>query len=277
MTAAEANPLSETRRLTLGRRARLLAMASVSYNVLEAVVAIAAGAAAGSVALVGFGLDSTVEVASGLIIIWQFSHRVPEAREQRALRMLAASFFALAGYVGFESARALIGGADPDPSRVGIGLAVLSLAVMPALSWAQRRTGRQLGSRAVVADGTQTLLCTYLSAVLLAGLVLNATLGWSWADPLAGMVIAAVAAREGLEAWRGEGCCGTSRDAGEHPDEAPDQCGCSLTTEPADTAESSADVQGRARPSDADTATHGTGAGTDGGGRTRGICVRRFC
>lgn len=246
MTAAEASPPSAVRRLVLGRRARLLALASVSYNVLEAVVAIAAGAAAGSVALVGFGLDSTVEVASGLIIIWQFSHRVPEEREQRALRMLAVSFFALAGYVGFESARALIGGGDPDPSRVGIGLAVLSLAVMPALSWAQRRTGRQLGSRSVVADGTQTLLCTYLSAVLLAGLVLNATLGWSWADPLAALVIAAVAAREGLEAWRGEGCCGTSPDVGEQDDEARAQCGCPPSTEPSDTAESGAGLDGRA-------------------------------
>lgn len=210
MTASEAQPLGDARRLALGRRATFLAAASVTYNLLEAVVAIAAGAAAGSVALVGFGLDSTVEVASGLIIIWQFSHRVPEARERQALRMLAISFFALAGYVGFESARALVSGGDPDPSRVGIGLAVVSLAVMPALSWAQRRTGRELGSRAVVADGTQTLLCTYLSAVLLVGLVLNATLGWSWADPLAGLVIAFVAAREGLEAWRGEDCCGPS-------------------------------------------------------------------
>jgi divalent metal cation (Fe/Co/Zn/Cd) transporter len=238
--------LSHAHRLALGRRARLLAFASVSYNVLEAVVAIAAGAAAGSVALVGFGLDSTVEVASGLIILWQFSHRVPEAREQRALRMLAVSFFALAGYVGFESTRALFGGGDPHPSRVGIGLAALSLAVMPALSWAQRRTGRQLGSRAVVADGTQTLLCTYLSAALLAGLVLNATLGWSWADPVAGLVIAVVAAREALEAWRGEGCCAPSPDAGEDLEKAPDHCGCPLSSEPTATAESGAGVEGRA-------------------------------
>lgn len=215
----------------------------VAVVAVVAVGAIAAGAAAGSVALVGFGLDSTVEVASGLIIIWQCSHRVPEAREQRALRMLAVSFVALAGYVGFESARALIGGGDPDRSRVGIGLTVLSLAVMPALSWTQRRTGRQLGSRAVVADGTQTLLCTYLSAVLLVGLVLNATLGWSWADPLAGLVIAAVAAREGLEAWRGEGCCDTSPDAGARVVEARDECGCPL---PTDTAESGRGIEGRA-------------------------------
>ncbi len=205
-----AGPVSPERRRALGRRARLLALASVTYNLLEAAVAIAAGVVAGSVALVGFGLDSSIEVASGLIILWQFSHRLPESREQRALRMLAVSFFALAGYVGIQSLRALLGSAEPEPSTVGIALAVASLLVMPALSWAQRRTGRQLGSRAVVADGTQTLLCTYLSAVLLVGLVLNATLGWAWADPVAGLVIAAVAAREGLEAWRGESCCDAS-------------------------------------------------------------------
>ena len=120
---------------------------------------------------------------------------------------MAVSFFALAAYVTFESVRALTGGRDPDPSPVGIGLAAASLLIMPFLSWAQRRTGRALGSNAVVADSTQTLLCTYLSAVLLVGLVLNATLGWSWADPVAGLVIAVVAVKEGREAWRGEGCC----------------------------------------------------------------------
>jgi divalent metal cation (Fe/Co/Zn/Cd) transporter len=197
------------RRRLLGRRARLLAGASVSYNLVEAVVAVSAGLAAGSVALVGFGLDSLVEVSSGLVILWQFRHPMPESRERRALRLMAVSFFALAGYVTFESVRALVAGHDPDPSPLGIALASASLVVMPFLSWAQRRTGRELGSGAVVADSTQTLLCTYLSAVLLAGLVLNATLGWSWADPLAGLVIAAVALREGLGAWRGEeDCCG---------------------------------------------------------------------
>jgi divalent metal cation (Fe/Co/Zn/Cd) transporter len=194
-------------RRQLSRRAQLLAGASVTYNVIEAIVAITAGLVAGSVALVGFGLDSVVEVSSGLIILWQFRHRLPESRERQALRMLAFSFFALAAYVTFESLRSLIGGSDPDVSPVGIGLAVASLIVMPFLSWAQRRTGKALGSNAVVADGTQTLLCTYLSAVLLVGLVLNATLDWGWADPIAGLVIAAVAVREGVEAWKGEGCC----------------------------------------------------------------------
>ncbi len=203
------------RRRQLGRRARLLAAASVSYNGIEAVIAISAGLVAGSIALVGFGLDSIVEVSSGLIVLWQFRHPLPESRERRALRLMALSFFALAAYVTVESLRALLGGHEAEPSAVGMGLAVASLTIMPFLSWAQRRTGRSLGSNAVVADSSQTLLCAYLSAVLLVGLALNATLGWSWADPVAGLVIAAVAVREGLGAWRGEGCaCGPGRMAG---------------------------------------------------------------
>ena len=183
-------------RRKLGRRAQLLAGASVTYNVVEAVVAVVAGVVAGSVALVGFDLDSVVEVSSGLIILWQFRHRLPETRERQGLRLLAVSFFVLAAYVTEESVGALAAGSRADTSLVGIGLASASLCVMPVLSLAQRRTGRALGSTTVVADGTQTLLCTYLSAVLLVGLVLNATLGWWWADPLAGLVIAAVAAKE---------------------------------------------------------------------------------
>jgi divalent metal cation (Fe/Co/Zn/Cd) transporter len=198
-------------RARLGRRAQLLAAAGVAYNAVEAAVAIAAGAVAGSTALVAFGLDSVVEVSSGLVILWQFRHPVPAERERVALRLIAVSFLALAAYVVVDSARALLGPADPAASPVGIGLAIASLLVMPWLSRAQRRTGRALGSGAVVADSTQTLLCTYLSAVLLLGLVLNATLGWSWADPVAGLVIAAVAVREGLEAWRGETCCDDCR------------------------------------------------------------------
>ena len=148
------------RRRQLGRRAQLLAAASVSYNLIEAVIAITAGLVAGSIALVGFGLDSVVEVSSGLIILWQFRHALPESRERRALRLMALSFFALAAYVAFESVRALVGGHEPAPSPVGIGLAAASLVIMPFLSWAQRRTGRSLGSNAVVADSTQTLLPT---------------------------------------------------------------------------------------------------------------------
>ena len=223
--------LGASQKARLGRRAQLLRAASVSYNVFEAVIAITAGLVAGSVALVGFGLDSVVEVSSGLIIVWQFRHRLPESRERQALRLMAFSFFALAAYVAFESVRALVTGHDPNSSPIGIGLAAASLVVMPFLSWAQRRTGKALGSNAVVADSTQTLLCSYLSAVLLVGLVLNATLGWSWADPLVGLVIAGVAVKEGREAWRGEGCCrpvGTGHthdDAGRCADgTCPDGC-----------------------------------------------------
>lgn len=214
--------LSAGDRTHLGRRAQLLAGASMTYNVIEAVIAITAGIVAGSVALVGFGLDSVVEVSSGFIILWQFWHKMPETREKQALRLMAFSFFALAAYVTFESVRALLGSAEPAASPVGIGLAAASLVIMPFLSWAQRRTGRALGSNAVVADSTQTLLCTYLSAVLLVGLVLNASLGWSWADPVAGLIIAAVAVKEGREAWRGEGGCAPTRLG----DAEADGCGC---------------------------------------------------
>jgi Co/Zn/Cd efflux system component len=197
---------SPDNRRRLGRRAQLLAAASVGYNLLEAAVAVIAGAAAGSVALIGFGLDSLAEVGSGLVILWQFRHPVPESRERSALRLIGLSFLALAAYVTIESVRSLADAGEAAASPVGIGVAALSLLIMPVLSLAQRRTGRALGSGSVVADSTQTLLCTYLSAVLLAGLLLNALLGWSWADPAAGLVIAAVAAREGIEAWRGENC-----------------------------------------------------------------------
>lgn len=230
-TKTDASSSEGSDRRRLGRRAQLLAATSVVYNVVEAVIAITAGVLAGSVALIGFGLDSVVEVSSGLIILWQFRHSMPETRERRALRLMALSFFALAAYVSFESVRALMSGHEPDSSAIGIGLAATSLLVMPFLSWAQRRTGKALGSKAVVADSTQTLLCTYLSAVLLIGLVLNATLGWSWADPIAGLIIAAVAVKEGLEAWRGEGCCapGVHRESGqvETPTECADGC-CAL-------------------------------------------------
>ncbi|GAB4075259.1 cation transporter [Nostocoides australiense] len=195
------------RRATLLRRAQLLASASVAYNLIEGAIAITAGNIAGSSALVGFGLDSLVEVSSGLVILWQFRHALPESRERTAQRLIAVSFLALAMYLTVDAGHALLTGAQPENSPVGIGLALLSLAVMPFLSMWQRRTGRELGSASVQGDGTQTLLCTYLSAALLVGLLLNATLGWSWADLVAALVIAAVAAREGLENWRGEADC----------------------------------------------------------------------
>ncbi|MEO5853591.1 MAG: cation transporter [Nocardioides sp.] len=252
MTTSTSTPvLGAQARADLGRRARLLAGASVAYNVVEAVVAITAGLVAGSVALVGFGLDSVVEVSSGLIILWQFRHPLPQSRERQALRMMSLSFFALAGYVAVESVRSLVTGHSADPSPVGIGLAAASLLVMPFLSWAQRRTGRALGSNAVVADSTQTLLCTYLSAVLLVGLVLNATLGWSWADPIAGLVIAAVAVREGRQAWRGEGCCASSAGV---DDEVG--CGCADGTCTDGCCATTADALQIGRPRRADEAPH---------------------
>jgi divalent metal cation (Fe/Co/Zn/Cd) transporter len=200
-------PVTLPRRDVLARRVRLLVAATIAYNVVEAVVAISAGAAASSTALIGFGLDSIVEISSAAAVAWQFAARDPQTREKTALRIVALSFFALAGYVTVESARALLGGAEPDHSGVGLGLAAVSLVVMPVLSYAQRRAGRELGSRTAVADSKQTLLCTCLSAVLLVGLGLNSVLGWGWADPVAALVIAAIAAKEGREAWRGDACC----------------------------------------------------------------------
>jgi divalent metal cation (Fe/Co/Zn/Cd) transporter len=195
------------RRAALARRVRLLVAATITYNVVEAVVAIGAGTAASSTALIGFGLDSVIEVSSAAAVAWQFAGRDPEAREKTALRVIAVSFFALAAYVTVESVRALLGHGEAGHSSVGIALAAVSLAVMPVLSHAQRRAGRELGSRTAVADSKQTLLCTYLSAVLLVGLGLNSLFGWSWADPAAALVIAAVAVREGRSAWRGDACC----------------------------------------------------------------------
>lgn len=201
------DPLSPARRAILARRVRLLVAATISYNVVEAVVALTAGTLASSTALIGFGLDSVVEVSSAAALAWQFSGPNYEQREKAALRIIALSFFALAAYVAVDSLRALIGGQRADHSTVGLVLAAASLLVMPVLSLAQRRAGRQLGSRSAVADSKQTLLCTYLSAVLLVGLGFNALFGWWWADPLAALVIAVVAAKEGRDAWRGDTCC----------------------------------------------------------------------
>lgn len=206
MTAIALGP-PPARTAVLRRRVRLIVAATITYNVVEAVVAISAGTIADSSALVGFGLDSTVEVASALAVAWQFSRTDHQAREATALRLVGLSFLALAAYVSFESIRALLGAAEADHSPVGIALAALSLAIMPGLSLLERRTGRELGSASVVANSKQTLICSYLSAVLLVGLVLNSTLGWAWADPIAALVIAAMAAREGVNALRGESCC----------------------------------------------------------------------
>ncbi|BBX37052.1 integral membrane protein [Mycolicibacterium mageritense DSM 44476 = CIP 104973] len=200
------------RRTVLQRRIRWLVAATITYNVVEAIVAIGEGARVSSTALIGFGLDSAIEVSSAAAVAWQFSGSDPEARERTALRIIAFSFFALAAYVTVESIRSLAGAGEVRHSPVGIALTAASLAIMPMLSVAQRRAGRELGSRSVVADSKQTLLCTYLSAVVLAGLVLNTLFGWAWADPIAALLLAAVAVNEGREAWRGQTCCAASKD-----------------------------------------------------------------
>ncbi|WP_432044039.1 cation transporter [Streptomyces cadmiisoli] len=225
---------SPARRDVLTRRIRLLVAATITYNVIEAAVAITAGTLASSTALIGFGLDSVIEVSSAAAVAWQFSaseHQVREAREKTTLRIIAVSFLALAAYVTVDAVRALAGTGEAERSIPGIVIAALSLAVMPFLSAAQRRAGRELGSASAVADSKQTLLCTYLSAVLLAGLVLNATLGWSWADPAAALVIAAIAVKEGRDAWQGKGCCAPpaafpSADAKAACGNCPPGCDC---------------------------------------------------
>ncbi|MES5820879.1 cation transporter [Streptomyces sp. RG80] len=234
MTALSTGP-APARRDQLTRRIRLLVAATITYNVVEAIVAITAGTLASSTALIGFGLDSVIEVSSAAAVAWQFSapdHAVREAREETTLRIIAVSFFALAAYVAVDAVRALAGTGEAERSILGIVLAALSLLVMPFLSAAQRRAGRELGSLSAVADSRQTLLCTYLSAVLLAGLVLNATLGWSWADPAAALVIAVIAVKEGRDAWQGKGCCATptaATPASAIPVvAAADGCGCRL-------------------------------------------------
>ncbi|MEU5704900.1 cation transporter [Streptomyces aurantiacus] len=231
MAAISLGP-SPARRDVLARRVRLLVSATIAYNVVEAIVAITAGTIASSTALVGFGLDSVVEVSSAAAVAWQFSareHAVREAREKTTLRVIAVSFFVLAAYVTVDAVRALAGTGEADRSITGIVLAALSLAVMPFLSAAQRRAGRELGSASAVADSRQTLLCTYLSAVLLLGLVAHAALGWSWADPIAALVIAGVAVKEGRDAWRGDGCCAVPASAvpaSATAAKADDACGC---------------------------------------------------
>ncbi|MGW1244503.1 cation transporter [Streptomyces bobili] len=227
MTAISLGP-SPVRGDVLARRIRLLVAATITYNVVEAAVAITAGTLASSTALIGFGLDSVIEVSSATAVAWQFSardHDARDAREKTTLRIIAVSFFALAAYVGVDAVRALAGTGEAERSIPGIVIAALSLLVMPFLSAAQRKAGRELGSASAVADSKQTLLCTYLSAVLLVGLVLNATLGWSWADPIAALVIAGIAVKEGRDAWQGKGCCAPTAAAPPAGSEA-DACGC---------------------------------------------------
>ncbi|WP_280276410.1 cation transporter [Nocardia wallacei] len=206
-SAVQVSGPSAARKALLARRIRWFVAATISYNVVEAVIALTEGARVSSTALVGFGLDSVIEVSSAAAVAWQFAGRDPEAREKVALRVIAFSFFALALYVTVDSIRGLLGVGEARHSAIGIGVAAASLVIMPVLSAAQRRAGRELGSRSAVADSKQTLLCTYLSAVLLIGLLLNSLFGWTWADPIAALVIAAIAVREGINAWRGDTCC----------------------------------------------------------------------
>ena len=198
--------VSKERRATLIRRIRFLVIFTISYNIIEAIVALIAGHAADSSALIGFGLDSVIEVSSALAVAWQFSGSNHEAREKIALRIIAISFFGLAAFVGYDATSGLLNHEVPDSSIVGIIIAILSLSIMPFVSFIQRKSGEELGSHSAIADSKQTLLCTYMSAALLVGLFANAALGWWWADSAAALVIAFLAIREGVEAWRGDSC-----------------------------------------------------------------------
>lgn len=200
MTAA----LSDERRATLHRRVRLIVGFTISYNVIEGIVAVSAGAAASSAALIGFGLDSFIEVLSAVAVAWQFTRTDPERWEKPTVRAIGTAFFALAAYVTVDAIVALTGVEPVGRSPVGIAIAVASLVVMPALAWFQFRTGRELGSKSVQADAKQLLLCLYLSGTVLIGLLLNSLFGWWWADSVAALVVAALALREGVEAWRGD-------------------------------------------------------------------------
>ena len=206
MPASATAPLAGDRKHVLQRRIRWIVAATISYNVVEAIVAIAAGTVASSAALVAFGLDSTIEVLSAAAVAWQFTRRDPERWEKGTLRVIAVAFFALAAYVVASSLFALIGRIEVGHSTLGIVITALSLVIMPLLSFAERRAGRELGSATAVADSKQTLICAYLSAAVLCGLILNSLFGWWWADAIAGLVIAGFAIREGIEAWRGDAC-----------------------------------------------------------------------
>ncbi|WP_349426136.1 cation transporter [Microbacterium sp. LWS13-1.2] len=198
--------LAAARRAVLQRRIRWIVTATIAYNLIEAIVAITAGSIASSGALIAFGLDSTIEVLSAAAVAWQFTRRDPERWEKPTLRVIAVAFFSLAIYVVITSLLTLLGRVEAEHTALGIIITALSVIIMPFLSLAERRTGRELGSATAVADSKQTLFCTYLAAAVLAGLLLNSLLGWWWADAIAGLVIAGFAIREGVEAWRGDAC-----------------------------------------------------------------------
>lgn len=224
-TSAPIRVLGPIRKRVLQRRIRIIVAITITYNLIEAVIAITAGTVASSAALIGFGLDSVVEVLSAAAIAWQFAAPDPEKREKVALRVIAFSFFGLAAYVIVDASLSLFGLREAEHSPVGIVLAAISLAIMPFLSWFERRTGTELGSASAIADSKQTLICTYLSAALLVGLLLNTLLGWAWADSVAALVIAVFAIREGIEAWKGDTCAvPVSALTGERAVEACDCC-----------------------------------------------------
>lgn len=227
--AAPAPPsITRERYGVLARRARLLSWASLVLMGAEGVVAIAAGLIASSIALIGFGLDSAIEGLASVIIVWRFTgaRMFSEAAEARAQKLVAVQFFILAPYVAVESVRVLAGGPHAAVSRVGIGLALASLVTMPLLGLAKQRIADEIGSAATMGEGRQNILCAYLAGALLAGLAGNALFGAWWLDPAVGLLIAGVAVKEGLEAWRGEGCCVASPlgDAG-FGDDCADGCG----------------------------------------------------
>ena len=201
----------QSNRAAAVRRGRYLEYFTIAYNSLEGLIAIVAGIVAGSIALVGFGFDSLIEVTSGSVLLWRLRADIDEARRERveaiSLRIVGACFVVLAIYVSYDSINSLIRREAPDESLVGIVLAAVSLVVMPLLVRAKRKVARAIKSRALIADSKQTELCTYLSAILLGGLLLNALLGWWWADPIAALIMVPIIFKEGIEALRGETCC----------------------------------------------------------------------
>lgn len=196
--------LTTERRERLHRRVRFIVAFTITYNVIEAVVAITAGVLASSAALIGFGLDSVVEVLSAVAVAWQFTRKDPERWEKATVRAIGLAFFALAAYVSIDAIVGLISQEGPEHSPLGIGITALSLLVMPVLAWFETRTGRELGSKSVLADARQLLLCVYLSGAVFVGLIVNSLFGWWWADSVAALIVAALAVREGIEAWRGD-------------------------------------------------------------------------
>lgn len=206
VTASPRTIPTPNRTAVLRRRVTIIVAVTIAYNLIEGIIALAAGTEAASAALIGFGLDSGVEVLSAAAVAWQFTRTDPERYEKSVLRVIALAFFALAAYTIVGSVLTLTGVTSPESSGVGIALAAVSVVVMPVLSLLERRTGTELGSASIVANSKQTLICSLLSASLLIGLVANAAFGWAWADAVVALIIGAFAVREGIEAWNGDTC-----------------------------------------------------------------------